>query len=318
MVLLPLLAAPAPAAAEAQHLTFITTVNLPITLPLLVGLRHAAQDGITVDVREVRESEAAVLAVAQGQGQIGNGYYAFFPAVERGAKVVALMELAKPAFVLLARKEITDVKTLNGMQVATHSPKSSQKVLFDFFLVHDYPGVKPVWVYMPAGSPARAEALLSSAVKAATMDISAASTVMEKAPGQFHTLIDTTNVPVSNFFLIAPRDFVAKNSQTLTTIVKRILESYRQGAADPAYWVRERGDYFKEIPTAKLEADMRDLVRVYDLNGGIDRLRGKGATANLDFQIASGNLGGPLSKWSPDTFFDPSILASVLKQLGTR
>lgn len=177
----------------------------------------------------VRESEAAVLAVAQGQGQIGTGYYAFFPAVERGAKVVALMELAKPAFVLLAQRNITDVKTLNGMQVATHSAKSSQKILFDFFLVRDYPGVQPVWVYMPAGSPARAAALLSGSVKAATMDISAASTVLEKAPGQFHTLIDTTKVPVSNFFLIASRDFAAKNQPTLTTIVKPILESYRQG-----------------------------------------------------------------------------------------
>lgn len=318
-VLTAAIAASAAGAAMAQtKMTFITTVNLPISLPLLVGLRHAAQDGIAVDVRELREAEAAVLAVAQGQGQIGAGYYAFFPAVERGAPVVALMEFALPAFVLLARKEIPDVKTLNGMQIATHSAKASQKVLLDFFLARDHPGVKPTFVYMPAGSPARAEALLSGSVKAATMDITAASTVMRRAPGQFHNLIDMTRLPVSNYFLIARRDALAQNADALTTVIKRVLESYRKGAEDPAYWVRERGDFFKNVPAAQLETEMRDLVRVYDLNGGIERLRGKGALDNLQFQITSENLPGPISRWKPEAFFAPQLLETVLKQMGTR
>jgi ABC-type nitrate/sulfonate/bicarbonate transport system substrate-binding protein len=307
-----------PAPAQTHKLTYITTVNLPISLPLLVGLRNAAQDGIAIEVKEVRESEAAVLAVAQGQGQIGAGYYSLFPAVEKGAPVVALMEFAQPAFVLLARKEITDVRELNNVQLATHSAKASQKVLLDFFLARDYPGVKPTYVYMPAGSPARAEALLSGAVKAASMDITAASTVLRRAPGQFHSLIDMTRVPVSNFFLVARREYVAQQPEVLATVVRRVLESYRKGADDPTYWVRERGEYFKSVPAAQLEGEMRDLVRVYDLNGGVERLRGKGALDNLQFQITSENLPGPLTRWKPEQFFAPQILEGVLKQIGTR
>ncbi|MDR7482444.1 MAG: ABC transporter substrate-binding protein [Armatimonadota bacterium] len=305
-------------AATVRKLTFISTVNRPINLPSLIGLRALRQDGIEVEVRELRESEAAVLAVAQGAGQFGTGFHAFFPAVERGAPVVALMELALPEFVLVTRREITDIRALHGMQVASHSARSTQKVLLDFLLARDYPAVVPEFVYMPAGSAARAEALLVGSVRAATMDLSFAGVVMRRAPGQFHILLDMTKLPVSSFYLIARRDVVEQQPQLVRLVIQRILESYRRGLADPTYWVRERGDFFKEMSPAELETQIREVIRVFDPNGGIDRLRGRGAIDNLQFQVDARNISGPVMKWKPGTFFSPEPLEAVLQQLGRR
>ncbi|MDR7522732.1 MAG: ABC transporter substrate-binding protein [Armatimonadota bacterium] len=306
------------AATTARKLTFISTVNRPINLPSLIGLRSLQQDGIEVEVRELRESEAAVLAVAQGAGSFGTGFHAFFPAVERGAPVVALMELALPEFVLVARREITDIRALHGMQVASHSARSTQKVLLDFLLARDYPTVVPDFLYMPAGSAARAEALLAGSVRAATMDISFAGIVMRRAPGQFHILLDMTKLPVSSFYLIARRDVVEQQPQLTRLVIRRILESYRRGLSDPTYWVRERGEFFKEMSPAELEAQIREVIRVFDSNGGIDRLRGRGAIDNIQFQVEARNIAGPAMKWKPGTFFHPEPLEAVLQQLGRR
>jgi hypothetical protein len=101
-------------------------------------------------------------------------------------------------------------------------------------------------------------------------------------------------------------------------LVRRLVQSYREGARDPKYWVRERGDALKEVDDAKLESQLKALVKIFDLNGGIDRMRGPGATENLSFQVATGNLSGPLTKWKPEQFFDTAPLEAVLKDVGRR
>jgi hypothetical protein len=97
-----------------------------------------------------------------------------------------------------------------------------------------------------------------------------------------------------------------------------MLESYREGARDPKFWVRERGDTLKEVDDARLEGQLRALVKIFDLNGGLDRMRGPGAVENLGFQVATGSLSGPVSKWKPEQFFDTTALEAALKDLGRR
>ena len=313
------LAVPAVAGPRFPKITFISTVTRPISLPWMVGLRLAeVHDGIPFEIRELRESEAAVLAVAQERGQLGLGFHAVFPAIERGLPVVNLMEISLPEFVLIARRDVRDVRALHGVTVASHSARSTQKVLLDFFLERDYPDVVPSFVYMPAGSAARADSLLAGAVPAATMDITFAQLVMRRAPGRFHILLDMTRLPVSSSYLIARRDFVERHPELVQRVMQRILESYRRGIENPAFWVQQRGDWFREIPPAELETQLRELVRLYDPNGGIDRLRGAGAIDNILFQVAAGNISGPAMKWKPATFFAPESLEAVLRQIGRR
>jgi hypothetical protein len=95
-----------------------------------------------------------------------------------------------------------------------------------------------------------------------------------------------------------------------------MVESYRQGVRDPKFWVRERGTALKEIDDAKLESQLRALVKIFDVNGGLDRMKGPGAVENLSFQVATGNLTGPVTKWNPETFFDVGPLEAVLRELG--
>ncbi len=45
-------------------------------------------------------------------------------------------------------------------------------------------------------------------------------------------------------------------------------------------------------------------MKIFDLNGGLDRMRGQGAMDNIAFQVATGNLSGPADKWKPEQFFD--------------
>ena len=311
-----LVAAAAPAATAAEQLTLISTVTRAVNIPMIVGLRLLErQDGIAVSVRDLRSPEAAMLAVIEGQGQVATGFAPFFPAVEKGAPLRAVMELSRPEFVVMAKREIATVKALNGVRLASHSPKSTVQSLLDFYL-KTQPGVRPDVVFIPEGSPARAQALLRGAVDAAAFDLSAAQVVSEQAPGKFHVLIDFTGQPVSSSVLVVHADFAQKKPEVVQKLVRRIVESYRQGIKDPKFWVRERGPALKEVDDTKLEAQLRSLVKIFDVNGGVDRMRGAGVQENLAFQVATGNLSGPLAKWKPETFFDTSVLDQVLKEVA--
>ena len=303
------------AATAAEQLTLISTVTRAVNIPMIVGLRLLErQDGIAVTVRDLRSPEAAMLAVIEGQGQVGTGFAPFFPAVEKGAPVRAVMELSRPEFVVMAKKEIASVKALNGVRLASHSPKSTVQSLLDFYLKSQQPGVRPDVVFIPEGSPARAQALLRGAVDAAAFDLSAAHVVNEQAPGKFHILIDFTGQPVSSSVLVVHADFAKKKPEVVQKLVRRILESYRQGIKDPKFWVRERGTALKEVDDTKLEAQLRGLVKIFDPDGGLERMRGAGVQENLGFQVATGNLSGPVAKWKPETFFDTTVLERVLKE----
>jgi ABC-type nitrate/sulfonate/bicarbonate transport system substrate-binding protein len=315
VALIALLSPPLAGRAVAEDLTLISTVTRVVNVPMIVGLRLLERDGITLTIKDLRSPEAAMLAVIEGQGQLATGFAPFYPAVEKGAPVKGVMELSRPEFVVMAKKEIATVKALNGVKLASHSPKATVQSLLAFYL-KSQPDVKPNVVFIPEGSPARAEALLRGAVDAAAFDLTAAQVVEERAPGKFHILIDFTGQPVSSSSLVVNADFARKKPELVQKVVRRILESYRQGARDPKFWVRERGATLKEVDDAKLESQLKALVKIFDVNGGLDRMRGPGAIENLGFQVATGNLSGPLTKWKPETFFDVAPLEAVLKEMG--
>jgi ABC-type nitrate/sulfonate/bicarbonate transport system substrate-binding protein len=316
--LLALLLAAGPGPAAAEELTLLATVTRVVNLPMIVGLRLLErEDGVKVTVRDLRSPEAVMLAVIEGQGQVATGFAPFYPAVEKGAPVKGVMELSRPEFVVMAKKEIASVRELHGVRLASHSPKATVQSLLEFYL-KSQPGVKPNVVFIPEGSPARAEALLRGAVDAAAFDLTAAQVVSERAPGKFHILVDFTDQPVSSSSLVVNAEFAGKKPELVQKLVRRLLESYRQGARDPRFWVRERGQTLKEVDDTRLEGQLRALVKIFDLNGGLDRMRGPGALENLGFQVATGNLSGPVSKWKPETFFDVAPVEAVLKDLGRR
>jgi ABC-type nitrate/sulfonate/bicarbonate transport system substrate-binding protein len=248
---------------------------------------------------------------------VGTGFAPFYPAIEKNAPVRGVMELSRPEFVVMAKKEIANVKALHGVRLASHSPKATTQSLLEFYL-KSQPGVQPNVVFIPEGSPARAEALLRGAVDAAAFDLTAAQVVEERAPGKFHILIDFTDQPVSSSSLVVNNDFARKRPEVVQKLVRRLLQSYREGARDPKFWVRERGDALKEVDDARLERQLRALVKIFDLNGGLARMTGPGAAENLAFQVATGNLSGPASKWRPEQFFDTAPLEAVLKDIGRR
>jgi ABC-type nitrate/sulfonate/bicarbonate transport system substrate-binding protein len=300
----------------AEELTMLATVTRVVNLPMLVGFRLLEQDGIKVTVKDLKAPETVMLALIDGQGQMASGFSPFYPAVEKGAPVRAVLELSRPEFVVMAKKEIATVKALHGVRLGSHSPKATVQSLLEHYLKTNEPEVKPNVVFIPDGSPARAEALLRGAVDAAAFDLTAAQVVNDRAPGKFHVLIDFTNQNVSSSVLAFTTDFVKKKPELVQKVVRRVVESYRQGARDPRFWVRERGPYLKEIDEAKLEGELKALVKVFDLNGGLDRMRGAGAAENLGFHVATGGLSAPLSKWRPEQFYDVGPLEGALKELG--
>lgn len=302
--------------ARAEELTLVTTVTRVVNVPMLVGLRLLErEDGIKVTVKDLRSPEAAMLAVIDGQGQVGTGFAPFYPAVEKGAAVRGVMELSRPEFVVMAKRELADVKALNGVRLASHSPKATVQSLLEFYL-KSRPGVQPNVVFMPEGSPARAEALLRGAVDAAAFDMTAAQVVNERAPGKFHILVDFTDQPVSSSTLVVNADYAKRRPEVVQKLVRRLVQSYREGVKDPAFWVRERGPIMKDVEDARLESQLRALVKIFDVNGGLERMRGPGAVDNLAFQVGTGNLSGPLDKWKPEMFFDAAPLEAVLKEIG--
>ena len=297
--------------AGAEELTLLSTVLRAVNLPMLVGLRLLErEDGIKVSVRDVKTPESVMLAVIDGQGQMGTAFAPFYPAVEKGAQVKGLMELSRVEFVVMAKKELGTPKALNGVRLASHSPKSTVQSLLEFYFA-SHPGIKPNIVFIPEGSPARASALLRGAVDAAAFDLTAAKTVSDSAPGKFHVLVDFTNEPLSSSLLVFNPAYAKAHPELVHKVILRMVESYRRGIADPRFWVRERGDWLKEVDDAKLDAQMRDIARIVDANGGIERMRGHAAMKNLEFQVTAGNLSGPASKWKPEQFFDTKPLEAV-------
>jgi ABC-type nitrate/sulfonate/bicarbonate transport system substrate-binding protein len=318
LLTLGLVAGGARPALAGEELTMLATVTRVVNLPMIVGLRLLEkEDGVKVTVKDLRSPEAVMLAVIEGQGQVATGFAPFYPAIEKGAPVKGVLELSRPEFVVMAKKEIASVKQLNGVRLASHSPKATVQSLLEFYL-KTQPGVQPNVVFIPEGSPARAEALLRGAVDAAAFDLTAAQVVNERAPGKFHILVDFTDQPVSSSSLVVNAAFAKSKPELVQKLVRRMIESYRQGARDPKFWVRERGETLKEIDDAKLEGQLRALVKIFDLNGGLDRMRGPGAMENLSFQVATGSLTAPVSKWKPEQFFDTAPLEAALKDLGRR
>jgi ABC-type nitrate/sulfonate/bicarbonate transport system substrate-binding protein len=306
------------ALAGAEEVTLLSTVLRAVNLPMLVGLRLLErEDGIKVSVRDVKTPEAVMLAVIDGQGQMGTAFAPFYPAVEKGAPVKGVMELSRVEFVVMAKKEIPTVKDLNGVRLASHSPKSTVQSLLEYYFA-SHAGIKPNIVFIPEGSPARASALLRGAVDAAAFDLTSAKTVSDSAPGKFHLLVDFTHEPLSSNLLVFNPAYAKAHPDVVHKVLLRMVESYRRGIADPAYWVRERGDWLKDIDQAKLEAQMRDIAKIVDVNGGIERMRGPAAMKNLEFQVTAGNLSGPVSKWKPEQFYDTAPLEAALKQLGRK
>src|SRR5919109_1613451 len=237
----------------AQEITLLTTVLRVVNIPMIVGLRLLEkEDGIKVTVKELRTPEAVVLAVIDGQGQIGQGFAPFYPAVEKGAPIRAVMELSRPEFVISARQDLKTPDALNGARLASHSPKSTVQSLLEFYF-KAHPAIKPNIVFIPEGSPARASALLRGAVDAAAFDLTSAKTVSDSAPGKFHVLVDFTNEPLSSNLLVFNPAYAKAHPDVVHKVLLRMVESYRRGIADAGYWVRERGDWLKEIDNAKLE-----------------------------------------------------------------
>src|SRR5262249_44677739 len=117
-------------AQSAEELTVLATVTRVVNVPMIVGLRLLEkQDGVKVTVKDRRSPEAVMLAVIEGQGQVATGFAPFYPAVEKGAPVKAVIELSRPEFVVMAKKEIASVKDLNGVRLASHSPKATVQSL---------------------------------------------------------------------------------------------------------------------------------------------------------------------------------------------
>src|SRR5437764_13020592 len=91
----------------AQDITLLTTGLRVVNIPMIAGLRLLEkEDGIKVVVKELRSPEAVVLAVIDGQGQLGTGFAPFYPAVEKGAPVKAVMEMSRPEFVISAKQDL--------------------------------------------------------------------------------------------------------------------------------------------------------------------------------------------------------------------
>jgi hypothetical protein len=77
--------------ARAQELTLLTTVVRAVNVPMLVALRNLErEDRIKVEVKDVRSPESVILALIDGQGQLGTGFAPFYPAVEKGAPLKAV------------------------------------------------------------------------------------------------------------------------------------------------------------------------------------------------------------------------------------
>jgi NitT/TauT family transport system substrate-binding protein len=230
--------------------------------PFLAALDDLRGQGYKVETPEIAESELVTEGVANGQFAFGSGANnAVMTAVNKGANLKLIVDRVNNEWTLYARKNITSCADLNGKRLAIHSEGAVSTVMVRNYIEKNCPGTQPNYIVI-SGSPNRVAALISDEIDASPLEVGDAATIEKQAGDRFALLasfseelpqLRTTSVYVNG-------DFAAKNPDTVTAVVKAILQQHRKIEEDPAYLKQIGQKYAGKV----LEADtVDDVVQTY-------------------------------------------------------
>jgi len=305
------------AAGTKDFSVAFTSVGLS-SAPFLAAIDKLNKDqGYNIKTQELAESELVTAGVAAGDFAFGSGANnATMAAVEKGAKLKAVVARVNNEWTLYAKSDIADCAGLDGKRLAIHSQGAVSTAMVKNYIETTCPGTKPEYVVIE-GSNNRVAAMLADQIDASPLELSDSITIDTQASDRYHQIasfaadlpdLQTTSIYVNG-------DWAAANQGSVDAIVKAVLEINKEIEGNPAR-LKEIAQAY--VPDA-INADTIDLatqkyvdLKMFPTDGGITQ---KNMQFTAEFFGPDGT-GSTTVQLTPDQFTDLSYLQRALSELG--
>ncbi len=286
------------------------------SVPLLAAIDSLRGQGFTIKTPELAEPELTVQGVVKGDFQFTSGTTsAVLIAAQKGGGIKILADRVSNEWTINAVKDISTCKGLDGRKVAISSEGSVSATMLRIWMNAECPGTKPTYVRIP-GSGARYKALLAGQIDATPLELEDATSLGAEGGDRFRVLtsFQQTLPNVHPTTVAGNSDFVAKNPDTVTALLKALLEQHRRIANDPKYLADISLKYDPQVEKKTLDLVSQSYVKLkkFDVNGALTEENIKGT---IDFFVTGEAVKPGLTV---KDVADLSYLEAVLGEIGRK
>ena len=190
-------------------------------------------------------------------------------AIQKGGKIIWLLENNGGEFVMIAKKEIKDCKGIDGKRFAVHGETATTSLATKNWLIRDCK-VNPKILVIPGGEN-RIVALQNNQIDATLVQLGDWLNLDHQAPGKYH-VIDTGGLyNISGAGLWANAEWLRKNESIATAYVAETLNTFRMIRANPKVLEAAITKYVPDTPKDAIGPATRayiNVVRAWPQNGG--------------------------------------------------
>lgn len=266
-------------AAEVEVLKPKGNLNINIGHPSTISMNEVPtqmtnerlnKQGWNVKSVEFIRTDLNSQALAQGTVQMAVSQILDpLRAIQKGGKVVFLMENNGGEFVMLAKKELKNCKAIDGKRFAIHGETSTISLAVKIWLLNECK-IKPTIVIIPGGEN-RVVALQNNQIDATLVQMGDWLNLDAQAPGKYH-VVDTGGLfNISGASLWANAAWLAKNEEVATAYVAELLKTFRMIHANPKIMEAAVLKYVPETPKTVVPPAIKaylEIVRAWPSNGG--------------------------------------------------
>jgi ABC-type nitrate/sulfonate/bicarbonate transport system substrate-binding protein len=279
-------------------------------LPTAVAIDRLNAMGYKFDPVIIATPQAMSQAAAQGDIDIGTvGPGDFFAAADGGLDAKMFFGFQNNSFVLVAKKELTTCKSLDGKRVAVQSLASTTNALLNAFIAKECPGTKPN-VMIVAGSDNRLAGLLQNQLDATPLDLQSLVLLQKDHAADYVVIPGFIDVPVVGGVFYAKPTWLAQNKDMALDLIRVYLGVLKDAAKDPSILVTKGNDLVKGVDLSLMPAIVKAWqdAKVFPIDGDLNADQMK---FTYDFFNATGNY-KKLTGATP--LIDRTYLDTVLKE----
>jgi ABC-type nitrate/sulfonate/bicarbonate transport system substrate-binding protein len=231
-------------------------------------------------------------------------------AIEKGGKIVFLMENNGGEFVMIAKSEIKDCKGIDGKRFAIHGDTAPVALAGRLWLINECK-IKPNVMIIPGGEN-RIVALQNNQIDATIVQLGDWLNLDSQKPGLFR-IIETGNLfNISGASIWANTGWLEKNEPVATAYIAELLKTYRMIHANPkaaeAAFLKYAPDTPKQVVGTAIRSYL-DIVRAWPQNGGDATL----LDDTIKFFTERNELKAGMN---PKQFVNTAILQNALQIVG--
>lgn len=269
------------------------------------------KQGWNVKSVEFTRTDLNSQAVTQGTVQMAISQFLDpLRAIEKGGKIVWLIENNGGEFVMIAKNEIKDCKGLDGKRFAIHGETATTSLATKNWLIRNCK-INPKILVIPGGEN-RVVALQNNQIDGTTVQLGDWLNLDTNAPGKFHTLETGGLYNISGAGLFANAEWLDKNRAIATAYVTETLKTFRMIHANPMLLEPVIKKYVPDTPANAIGPAVKayiNIVKAWPQNGGDATM----LDDTIKFFSETGELKPGLDS---KRFVNTAVLESALKTLS--